>query len=175
MNKRQFHKDKPFLSFINYARVATSYMQGQNYRLQSNLPVVCNLNGSWAVGTMFTLLWKRRISNRNGKADFLVSVPTLLVWNILTIQPIAGAQQVCRLLTPCKDDLNMSDEEKKPRDLANHSFLVYLSHYWQESYTGHSWGWMKLINCFQEGAALVSSFQYVPEHNAKCSHWSLKP
>lgn len=48
--------------------------------------------------------------------------------------------------------------------------------HWQEPHTQviHGAG-MKLITCFQKGAALVSSsFQYVSQHNAKCSHWSTK-
>ena len=124
MNKRQFHKDKPFLCFYQLHKSCASYMQGQNYSAsQSNLPVVCNLNSSWAVGKLCL--------HSSGKGESVTGMGKPIFWflsqhcwfgNILTIQPIAGAQQVCRLLTPCKDDLNMSDEEKKPRDLANHSF-----------------------------------------------------
>lgn len=73
-------------------RVAASYslhVAGGIYSAsQSNVP--CGLQSEQLTSCMqimFTLLWKRRISNGSGKDCFLVSVPALLVWEHINNSP----------------------------------------------------------------------------------------
>jgi hypothetical protein len=79
--------------------------------------------------------------------------------------------------TPCKDYLNVSDEERSQVTWQIIPSLGVLSHTGKSHpQVTHGVG-MKLIICFQKRMALLSSSsQYVSRHNAKCSPclWSHK-
>lgn len=122
---------------------------------------------------MFIPLWGRRIGNRSGKACFLVSVPTLWAWECINNSSYSGAQQVQETLNTLWRLLKHFRWGKGAKEPGRSSLLrVYLSHTGTSlTQVTHGPG-MKLITCFQKGAALVSSsFQYVSEHDAKCSLW----
>lgn len=123
---------------------------------------------------MFILLWERRLGNKSGKACFLVSVPTLWAWEHINNSSYSGAQQVQETLNTLWRLLKHVRWGKGAKE-PGRSFLlrVYLSHTGTSlTQVTHGAG-TKLITCFQKEAASVSSsFQYVSEHEAKCSLWS---
>lgn len=129
-----FTKWGPVCLFIKYMRVASSYiyMWGEKIGSTSHSNVPCGLQYEWLTSCtqiMLILRCERRIGNRNGKAYFLVSVPKLLVWKHINNSSYSGAQQVQKILTPCKDYLKHVRWGKGAKE-PGRSFLpwVYLSH-----------------------------------------------
>lgn len=118
-------------------------------------PVVCSLNSSQAVHKL--CLYYR------GKGEQVTGMRKPTFWslsqhcwfgNILTIHPIVGHSRFRRLFTPCKDYLNMSDEKKTPRNLADHSFPGYTCHILaRATHTGHSWGCNEINHLLSEGSS----------------------
>lgn len=120
-----------FLS--NTWRVASSYSLYVGGNLCSPLCQCPSWSVDWMTQKLYTndvyTLWERRIGNRNGKAYFLVSVLTLLIWKHVNNSSYSGAQQVQETLNTLWRLLKHVKRGKGAKE-SGRSFLpwVYLSH-----------------------------------------------
>lgn len=118
--------------------------------------MVCSLNNSQTVHKLcFYHRGKGEEATETGKPIFWSLSQHRWSGNILTIHPIVGHSRFRRLLQPCEDYLNMSDEEKEPRILADPSFPGCICHTLaRATHTGHSWSWNEINHLLSEGSSL---------------------
>lgn len=116
--------------------------------------IVCSLNGSQTVHKL-CFYHHEKGEEATGKPVFWSLSQYRWPGNILTTHPIVGHSRFRRLSQPCKDYLNMSDEEKEPRNLADPSFPGCTCHTLaRATHTGHSWSWNEINHLLSEGSSL---------------------